>query len=549
MDYTTDRREERALRRFLLIADALDPDLADDERPLVIARLIEEGIAVHDDLAQVSRATIYRWLKAYREGRMEALKPRKRKDAGICRALPERILKRAVTLRHILKSRDTRRIIKRLEQLYPAYKGKIKRSTLDRHLALANASRRQLGTLATKVHKRFEAPVANDLWTGDALKGDGEWRVVVPGSLGRHKITLISWIDDHSRYIPHTEWYLVERLPSLEDCFKKATLAYGLPTRSYTDKGAIYEAKAWIAALGDLNVHKVKTRPRNPAAHGKIEKWHQLVRGFEQEAMAAKLHTLADINRAWWAYVRVMYHEKPHTETGETPSARYGRFTDRRFPDALGLTRLFLIREIRTVDKKFSTVSVRGYPFRVDPLYRGRKVQVRYDPYALDRVHIWINGREIQIARPASNDNMPQPPPAITPDSAPAIEQQEDARALLRGLIEEADELKKQELPGLHLGAMADSSSLFYSWQTFTDHLANVLGRSFDAYTEAERAAAHELWRDHGPLNRQWVQAALARALASKGARQHLAYYLDQIKIVHFDEASFAKPVAGNDRS
>src|SRR5205085_2047471 len=109
MDDITDRREERALRRFLLIADALDPDLADDERPLVIARLIEEGIAVDDDLSQVSRATIYRWLKAYREGRMEALKPRRRKDAGTCRALPERILKRAVTLRHILKSRDTRR--------------------------------------------------------------------------------------------------------------------------------------------------------------------------------------------------------------------------------------------------------------------------------------------------------------------------------------------------------------------------------------------------------------------------------------------------------
>lgn len=549
MDDTTDRREDRALRRFLLIEDALDPDLTDDQRALIIARLVEEGIAVRDDFEQVSRSTIYRWLKAYREGRLEALRPKKRKDSGVCRALPERILKRAISLRHIMKERDTRRIIKRLEQLFPAYKGKIKRSTLDRHMARANASRRQLGTLEMKVHKSFEAPAPNDLWTGDALKGQGDWRVVVPGYQGQHKITLISWIDDYSRYVPHTEWYLVERLPSLEDCFKKATLAYGLPSRAYSDKGSIYEAKMWIAALGDLEVHKVKTRARNPAAHGKIEKWHQTVRAFEQEARAAKLHTLADINRAWWAYVRVMYHEKVHEETGETPLARYDRFTDRRFPDALLLSRLFLIRERRTVDKKFSTVSVRGRAFRVDPLYRGRKVQVRYDPYALDRVHIWVGDREIQIARPASTDNLPQPPPTIAPDSALAIEQQADSRAFLRGLIEEAEELKNQELPGLHLGAMADSSSLLYAWQAFTDHLANVLGRPFDDYTEAERERAHELWRDHGPLNRQWVQLALARALASKGARQHLAYYLDQIKIVHFDEASSAKPVAGNDRS
>lgn len=542
MDDPTDGREDRALRRFLLIEDALDPDLADGERALVIARLIEEGIAVHDDLTRVSRATIYRWLKAYREGRIEALKPRKRKDAGTCRALPERILQRAITLRHILKQRDTRRVIKRLEQLYPAYKGKIKRSTLDRHLAQANASRRQLGTLQVKVHKSFEAPAPNDLWTGDTLKADGEWRVLVPGREGRHKIVLISWIDDYSRYIPHTEWYLVERLPSLEDCFKKAVLAWGLPTRVYSDKGSIYEARMWVAALGDLDVHKVKTRAGNPAAHGKIEKFHQTVRAFEQEAMAAKLHTLADINKAWWAYVRVMYHEKPHDETGEAPAARYGRFTDRRLPDALRLTRLFLVREARTVDKKFSTVSVRGTAFRVDPLYRGRKVQVRYDPYALDRVHIWVNAREIQIARPASTDNLPQPPAPIAPDSDSAIQQHEDASAFLRGLVEEADELKKKELSGLHLGAMADSSSLLYTWQAFTDHLGSVLGRPFDEYTEAERIAAHELWREHGPLNRQWVQIALTRALASKGSRQHLAYYLDQIKLVHFDEASSAKP-------
>lgn len=546
MGTTKDRREEQALRRFRLIEEALDPDLTDEERCAIIAGLVEQGVVLSDDILHASRASIYRYLRLYKEGGFEALKPKKRCDAGVCHALPERVLKRAISLRHILKTRDTPRVIKRLEQLFAAYKGKIKRSTLDRHLASANASRRHLGIIVMKVRTRFEAPESNNLWIGDVMHGR-KLRALVPGAEGPvpHKIYLISWIDDHSRYVPHSEWYLVENLPSLEDCFKKATLAHGLPWRAYSDKGAIYEARMWIIALAELKIRKIKTRPKSPEAHGKIEKWHQTARDFVEEAVAAGLQTLADINRAWWAYLRRMYHGKPHRETGELPSVRYERFTDRRFPDPHQLTRLFLMREDRDVNRKFSTVAVRGLAFRVDPMLRGRTVEVRFDPYALDRVYIWLNGREVQIARPASKDNLPQPPPPAEP--APSPEQRHDARAFLNGIIEEADREQAQALPGLHLAAMADSSSLIYSWNAFTAHLSSALGRAFDKLTEAEREAAHQLWQDHGPLNRHWVQAALTRALASKGSRQHLAYYLDQIKLVHFSEApsdGLEKPVA-----
>ena len=546
MGTSRDRREDKALRSFRLIEEALDPDLTDEERSALVAGLVEQGVALPDEILHASRATLYRYLLLYKKGGLQALKPKKRIDAGACRALPERVLKRAISLRHIMEKRDTPRVIKRLEQLFPAYKGKIKRSTLDRHLSLANASRRHLGVLVMKVRTRFQALEANNLWTGDVMHAR-TLRVVIPGAegAGPHKIYLISWIDDYSRYVPHSEWYLVEHLPTLEDCFKKAVLAHGLPTRAYSDKGSIYEARMWIIALSELRIHKIKTRPRSPQAHGKIEKWHQTARKFEEEAVAAGLQTLADVNRAWWAYLRVMYHGKPHSETNELPSVRYERFTTRRFADPHQLTRLFLIREDRTVNSDFSTVSVRALHFRVDPMLRGRRLEVRFDPYALDRVYIWQNGREVQIARPASKDNLPQPPPPADTQVSP--EQRQDSRAFLNGIIEEADQARDQALPGLHLAAMADSSSLVYSWNAFTNHLSSALGRTFDKLTEAERSAAHQLWQDHGPLNRHWVQAALTRALASKGSRQHLTYYLDQIKLIHFNEAppdGPSKPVA-----
>src|SRR5579862_6032081 len=116
--------EDRMILRFRLIESVLDPDLTDEERSIVIAGLVENGIALADgEVFRVSRATFYRYLRAFQIGGVSSLSPKTRKDAGGSRALPERILEQAVQLRHIQKERDTTRLVKRLEQLFPAYLG------------------------------------------------------------------------------------------------------------------------------------------------------------------------------------------------------------------------------------------------------------------------------------------------------------------------------------------------------------------------------------------------------------------------------------------
>lgn len=534
MSLHDNRREERALVRFALIEELLDSSLTECERQLVFARLLEEGVEVDGVTQCVTRSTLYRYLADHRKGGFSALLPKVRSDAGGSRAIPAHILTRAIGLRRTQKERETRHLITRLEQLFRSHKGHIHRSTLDRHLALAGVSRRQLGVVELKVFKRFEADAPNARWIGDVMHG--EIRVVVPGHTGLHKAYLISWIDDHSRYLTHSEWYLAERLPSLEDCFKKAVFAHGLPDQVYTDLGSIYIARMWLLALAELDVRRVRTRAYAKEAHGKIEKFHQTARSFEREAIKAGLNTLAELNEAWWAYLRLLVHERPHRETGELPSVRFQKPIERRYPDHLHMARLFLVRESRKVNVKFSTVPVRGIDFRVDPLLRGRRVQVRFDPYSLDRVYIWHSGREIEVARPASNENMPTRPenPPEEPNSSVV---RSDARDFLAGLVDEAREKQLQALPGLVLTNAASPSGSRYGFTAFTRQLTQALGRAFEDFTQPEQDQARQVWRDHGPLQHHFVQAALLKAIATKGCHQHLAYYLDQIKMVHFNDA------------
>jgi len=58
-------------------------------------------------------------------------------------------------------------------------------------------------------------------------------KVEVDGKL--RKSFLFAFIDDHSRLIPHAQFYLRENLESFLDCFMKALEKRGLPRKLYVD--------------------------------------------------------------------------------------------------------------------------------------------------------------------------------------------------------------------------------------------------------------------------------------------------------------------------
>ncbi|GFG52325.1 hypothetical protein MAGR_37660 [Mycolicibacterium agri] len=89
---------------------------------------------------------------------------------------------------------------------------------------------------------------------------------------------------------------------------------------------------------------------------------------------------LLELNRLFVAWVETEYHRRTHTETGQTPLARWEAGWDRlghtpAMPTADELTEAFLWSEYRVVAKT-ATVSLHANSYQVDPALVGRKVEL-----------------------------------------------------------------------------------------------------------------------------------------------------------------------------
>ena len=143
-----------------------------------------------------------RWLTLYERagGKVEVGQPRVRCDWGTTRALdPETeaalvALKReipAASLPVLLKMARQRQILSsRIRSPFPASTGCSNVTVWTRITAPVD-------------RRRFETELSNDMWQSDCLHGP---RVIVEGKL--RKSYLFAIIDDHSRLIPHAQFYL-----------------------------------------------------------------------------------------------------------------------------------------------------------------------------------------------------------------------------------------------------------------------------------------------------------------------------------------------------
>ena len=185
-----DRAQEIGLFRWQVISEATDFSLSARERgALVRALAAREHLGPDGRWVRVSRNTVDRWIRAYREGGFEALVPAPRRVAN---QTPERLLELAVALRREQPARTAaqiHRIIVEAEGRSPSAR------TIQRHLVAAGLPWR--GSQIARALGRFEAEFRNELWTGDALHG--------PLIDGRRAI-LFCFIDDHSRLFVGYRW-------------------------------------------------------------------------------------------------------------------------------------------------------------------------------------------------------------------------------------------------------------------------------------------------------------------------------------------------------
>lgn len=274
--------------------------------------------------------------------------------------------------------------------------GDLKPSTLARHLRRLGKTRSLL-RLPRQVYRRYEKDRPNAQWQADVFHGP-----FLPDSRGEMRRTyLVAFLDDHSRLVPHGQFYRAEDLPSLLDCFKKAILKRGIPARVYCDNGVIYQSHQFQRICAELGILHLSARPYSPQGKGKIERfWQAVDTSFLPELRAYPVGSLDELHRLFAAWLEQGYHHRVNRETAQTPSARFARaLEDIRLADPARVAQVFLWQQKRRVDKT-GPVSLEGNRYEVDSRLALREVKLCYDPFDLTRLEVWHEGTRYPDALP-----------------------------------------------------------------------------------------------------------------------------------------------------
>lgn len=245
---------------------------------------------------------------------------------------------------------------------------------------------------------RFEAEHPNALWTGDVLHGI---------RIDLRKTYLFAFLDDHSRLVPGYRWGHAEDTVRLAAALRPALASRGVPNAVYVDNGSPY-VDAWLLqACAKLGVRLVHSTPGRPQGRGKIERFFRTVReqflveitGEPDVVGRHYVADLAELNRLFTAWVETVYHRSVHSETGQTPLARWSAGGPIPLPAPETLTEAFLWEEHRRVTKT-ATVSLHGNRYEIDPALVGRKVELVFDPFDLTRIEVRLAGAPMGRAIP-----------------------------------------------------------------------------------------------------------------------------------------------------
>jgi putative transposase len=409
-------RAERARRiglfRYQLIREAADPTHSSRARGRMLRQIAESE---HTDPfgrpVRVSRQTLGRWIRDWRDGGFDALVPNPRQSTP---RTPTEVLELAVALRRENPDRTAagiRRILRAQLGWSPDER------TLCRHFARLGLTSTATGALP--VFGRFEAARANELWTGDALHG--------PVVAGR-KAYLFAFIDDHSRAVPGYRWGYAEDTVRLAAALRPALASRGVPEAVYVDNGSAF-IDAWLLrACAKLGIKLVHSAPGRPQGRGKVERLFRTVRdqflveisGEPDQPGRHHVADLLELNQLFTAWVETVYHRQIHSETGAAPLERWRAGGPFPLPAPAALAEAFLWEERRVVHKT-ATVSLHNNVYEVDPALVGRRVELVFDPFDLTTVEVRHNGAPKGLAVPhrigrhAHPKARPETPPAEPP--------------------------------------------------------------------------------------------------------------------------------------
>jgi putative transposase len=382
-----EKKERIALFRFGIIAPLISIKKTEKgERERRIREITQtEWDIPFSGRSFICRSTVLEWLSRYEASgrKLESLYPKNRSDQGRSRAMDPEIAQTLITLKQEFKNASLPALLRiaRERKILPVH-FQVSIQTLyrlfQRH-GLENPEPREN-------HQAFEAELVNDLWQSDAMHGP--W-VLEGGKL--RKAYLFAFLDDHSRLIPHAQFYLRENLENYIDAFLKALAKRGLPRKLYLDNGPSFRSQYLAHGCASLGIALIHARAYHPQGKGKIERWFLTLQTQWIPTLPKNL-TLAELNEKLQEWIDTYYHQTPHSTTGEKPLERFLKHMHLVRAAGPNLADSFRSRLQRKVASD-RTVSLAGRLFEAPVGLIGKTVTLLWHPSRPERVEVFYHDR------------------------------------------------------------------------------------------------------------------------------------------------------------
>lgn len=390
-----DKKQKIALFRFAVISSILSVrETEKGEREERIREVASKQWDIpYSGRSYIGRSTVRDWVKRYEEsGRaIESLFPHDRSDQGKVRCMDEEQEAALIRLKEKMRGVSLPvllRIGKKRGDIKPDFSASpqsiyrlFKRHGIDSY------------PHATEDMRRFEAELPNDLWQSDCLHGP-----MVVADAKQRKSFGFAFIDDHSRLVPHAEFYLRENIHSFTDAFKKAIMKRGLPRKLYVDNGPYFRSHDLDYSCASLGISLIHCTAYRPEGKGKIERFNKNIRMQFLCALPEGI-SLEELNKRFQQWIDLQYHAAVHSSTADKPLERYLRHLHLIRPAPKNLDDYFRTKAQRTVDKD-RTVSFLGKVYEAPVELVGRKVTLFYNQQDIQRVEVFYGDKSYGFLAP-----------------------------------------------------------------------------------------------------------------------------------------------------
>ena len=292
-----------------------------------LARYVVEAVVLegrsYRDVARahgVSKSWVGKLVGRFRAGGYPAIEPRSRAPKRIPHRTPDGLEDEIVALRKEL----TELGVDAGAQTIHYHLG----LRLERVPSVSTIWRvlRRRGLVTPQPHKRprsswtrFQAQLPNECWQSDVT----HWRLA-DGT----EVEIVNFVDDHSRLAVASRVFAVATAPKVLEVFLGAGARWGYPRALLTDNGCVYTTwhrggpNVMQTELLSLGIDYRHSRPYHPQTCGKVERFHQTMKGFlaKQSWADSIVQLQAQVDR----FVAYYNDVRPHQSIGrKTPRTTF----------------------------------------------------------------------------------------------------------------------------------------------------------------------------------------------------------------------------------